>query len=76
MVKPMMGLIPRAFEELGYWAREDDSLVAVGYKDEGNELAAFPLSEHTLDDALDVIVRHFIRTAASTAALLAGQPLA
>lgn len=63
-------LVPRAFEEFGYWAREpDDHTVSVGYKDK--ELAVFAVSENTFDAALDVIVTHFIKTVTEAAAVMA-----
>ena len=71
--KDSVRLIPLPFENLGYWAREDDHVVVVGYKDESNIIARFSHTECTLDAALDAIINHFIKTVTETAAAIKGR---
>jgi len=65
-------LVPLAFENYGYWSREDsDHTVIVGYKDE--PIGTFPISENTFEAVLNGIIEHFIRATVAAASMLSEQ---
>lgn len=64
-------LVPTAFENYGYWAREEgDHTVTVGYKDKDNPIGTFIINESTFEAVLNAIIEHFIKTAVDTASTL------
>ncbi|MBV6343024.1 hypothetical protein [Candidatus Magnetobacterium casense] len=61
-------IVPKVFSEMGYWVKEyADHVTSVGYKDD--ETAAFAQSSATREAILDVIARHFVRTATPVGAI-------
>ncbi|MBV6343679.1 hypothetical protein [Candidatus Magnetobacterium casense] len=55
-------IVPKVFSEMGYWTKEyADHVISVGYKE--GEIAAFFQSPVDREAILDVIARHFVRTA-------------
>lgn len=64
-------LVPLAFENYGYWSREEsDHTVIVGYKDES--IGTFVINESTFEAVLNTIIEHFIKMAVDTASILKG----
>jgi len=54
--------LPKVFVDLGYSTNEyDDHVISIAFKEQ--EIAAFAQGAATPDAILDVVARHFVRTA-------------